>query len=397
MRQGTPGFVGARLRQGRDARGVSAISLSEIVGVTRSAMSQYEHGHQSPSPETMRRISNALNLPMHWFLRPVVPRETGPIFYRCMAAATKAARTRAQCRYEWLKDIVGLIQQYVKMPQIQLPSFDLPSDPAQISSSTVDDIASETRRFWGLKDGPISNVVWLLENRGAIVSRIELHASTLDAFSECDPVSSRPFVVLAADKQSAARSRFDAAHELGHIILHRHITQETLAQPASFELIEQQAHRFAGAFLLPAVSFGRECRDLTLDSFRSMKERWRVSIAAMVMRAHHLRLITDHHKTNLMINMGRRRWRTREPLDDLLEPERPRFLKKCFELLIKKGILPTSEASLMLGIQAEDIESLAGLDKGYLGRADSDVELADAAEIAPDDGMIIRFPYQKPA
>src|SRR5262249_18573666 len=118
MRQGTPGFVGARLRRGREARGVPATALADIVGVTRAAMSQYEHGHQSPSPETMRRLSEALNLPRHWFLQPIRPGETGTIFYRCMARATKSARQRAESRCGWLKDIVAMIQQHIKMPPV---------------------------------------------------------------------------------------------------------------------------------------------------------------------------------------------------------------------------------------------------------------------------------------
>jgi Zn-dependent peptidase ImmA (M78 family) len=345
----------------------------------------------------MRRISDALNLPAHWFLRPVVSRDSGPVFYRCMASATtKSARLRAQSRYGWLKDVVSLVQQYVKMPVVQLPEFKLPSDPTQLSNAHIEELAAETRRFWGLKDGPISNVVWLLENRGCIVSRVELHAAALDAFSEFDPVENRPYVVLSSDKRSAARSRFDAAHELAHLLLHRNIDGGLLTQHDSFQLIEQQAHYFAGAFLLPRSSFGRECYNITLDAFRSLKERWRVSISAMVRRAKELRIVNDYQYRNLSANIGRRRWRTREPLDDILEPERPRFLRKCFELLIGKGIQPGSEAPTMLGIPAAEIEELAGLERGYLGRADAAITLTGDEEAVEEDcATIIRFPYQQ--
>jgi Zn-dependent peptidase ImmA (M78 family) len=295
-----------------------------------------------------------------------------------------------------LKDIVAMIQQYVKMPPVQLPEFDLPADPAQISTAMIEELATETRRFWGLKDGPISNVVWLLENRGCIVARIALHSSTLDAFSEYDPSTKRLFVVLSSDKGSAARSRFDAAHELAHLVLHRHIEPGMLTRKESFNLIEEQAHCFAGALLLPRGTFGRECYANTLDSFRSMKERWRVSIASMIMRASQLKIISRDQLRNLMINMGRRKWRTREPLDDVLEPEMPRFLKRCFEILVSKGVLPAAEAPLMLGLQPADVEEMAALDRGYLRRAEADVELSSEDSLAGEDAsMIIQFPYQK--
>ena len=398
MRQGTPGFIGARLRQGREARGVPAIALAEIVGVTRSAMSQYEHGHQSPSPDTMRRITEALNLPVQWFLRPVAKRDDGPIFYRCMAAATKSARTRAQARYYWLKEIVLLVQQHIRMPPVQLPCFDVPDDPSKISQEMIEEFATDTRRFWGLKDGPISNVVWLLENRGCVVSRVEMHAATLDAFSEFDPTTKRPYVVLGSDKASAARSRFDAAHELAHLVLHRRIGPAALTQLESFNVLEDQAHRFAGAFLLPAESFSKEFYAPNLDSLRSMKERWRVLIAAMVMRASQLHLITEKQTRSLQSNLGRRKWRTREPLDDVLEPEHPRFLRKCFELLIERGIVPAVEIPLLVGLPPTDVEQLCGLERGYLRRAESSVSLSSDDVNADDsDEIIIQFPYRTKA
>ena len=118
----------------------------------------------------------------------------------------------------------------------------------------------------------------------------------------------------------------------------------------------------------------------------------------MIMRAWQLRLLNDYQRKNLLINLGRRRWKTREPLDDVLEPEKPRFLKKCFELLIGKGVLPAIEASLMLGIQSADIEEMASLDNGYLGNADAPVSLTTDQEPAAEDaGMIVRFPYQNRA
>src|SRR3712207_3322857 len=103
MRPGTPGFIGARLRESREARGMTASALAEIVGVTRAAISQYENGHQSPAPAVMRSISAALNMPVQRFLKPLYRREQGVVYYRCMSTATKTARQRAERRYEWLR------------------------------------------------------------------------------------------------------------------------------------------------------------------------------------------------------------------------------------------------------------------------------------------------------
>lgn len=393
MRQGTPNFVGQRLRQGREARGITAVTLAEVIGVSRAAVSQYEYGHQSPSPETMQRICQALNLPIQWFLRPVAPTEKRPIFYRSNSSATKAARNRAEGRFLWLKDVVRLLQDRVRFPKVNLPEFDIPSNLAMLSPEEIEELASQTRRHWGLGDGPISNVAWLLENNGCVLSRFDLHAATLDAFSEVDATSNRPFIVLGADKGSAVRSRFDAAHELGHIVLHRHLQNVDVLENNQFALLEEQAHRFAVSFLLPAESFSADFYAPSLDSLRSLKERWHVAIAAMIMRISQLNLASSEQVKRLWMNLSRRKWRTKEPLDDVLEPERPRYLRKCIEVLIERGVLSAPELPFLVGLPSLDVEELAGLDRGYLGRAEPVVQLtSDDEDEPPNEQMILRFP-----
>ena len=61
MRVGTPGFVGSRLREAREARLLRGNDLAEMVGVTRAAISSFERGHSSPSPTTLDRIAEKLN------------------------------------------------------------------------------------------------------------------------------------------------------------------------------------------------------------------------------------------------------------------------------------------------------------------------------------------------
>ncbi len=69
MRSGTSGFVGARLREAREARELTAIALADLIGVTRQAVSQYESGIQTPAPYVMRRIMDVLRLPLQFFWR----------------------------------------------------------------------------------------------------------------------------------------------------------------------------------------------------------------------------------------------------------------------------------------------------------------------------------------
>ena len=196
MRFRSMSFVPERLVEAREARGLNATELSELAGVSRQSISAYEKGRQSPSPDTLRRLAEELNLRTDFFLRP--PRETGlpQVFFRSFSVATNRARLRAQRRLCWLEDVISYLAQYLDLLDVRLPDFDLGSDPNSLSLESIEEIARKCRRAWGLGDGPISHVVRLLENNGAIVTRQDLDTRHLDAFSRWSAPSKRPIVVL---------------------------------------------------------------------------------------------------------------------------------------------------------------------------------------------------------
>jgi Zn-dependent peptidase ImmA (M78 family) len=110
--------------------------------------------------------------------------------------------------------------------------------------------------------------VWLLENNGAVVVRDEFGTDDIDAFSQWRGDNSvPPFIILGLDKGCAARSRYDVTHELGHVVLHHKVDRARLEVKSEHRLLEQQAHWFAGAFLLPAAGWAREAYALSLDGF----------------------------------------------------------------------------------------------------------------------------------
>ncbi len=76
---------------------------------------------------------------------------TDPVFNRVSHAVTKTARKAAERRFEWLKEIVSYLREYVNIPKVNFPQFDLPSDPYKIKDDLIEEVATETRRFWGLR------------------------------------------------------------------------------------------------------------------------------------------------------------------------------------------------------------------------------------------------------
>lgn len=57
---------GRKIRQIREARGMTPAEFAEAVGVTKGAVSQWETGRFTPRPAVQRRIARALDTP--WYL-----------------------------------------------------------------------------------------------------------------------------------------------------------------------------------------------------------------------------------------------------------------------------------------------------------------------------------------
>lgn len=353
MKLGTPGFVGARLIEAREARGITAASLAEMIDVSRQAVSKYENGRggESPSPQTFTRICEVLNFPPAFFLKPARALSTSTIYYRSMVAATKTARAKAVRRLWWLSDLANDLETFLELPVADVPDLGLPADPFDLTNEAIEAAAEELRRRWGLGEGPITNVVWLLENHGILVAKLPL-AAELDGLSTW--VGERPLVVLNSEV-TACRSTFDAAHELAHLILHRHLDARVLSDNAKFKHIENQAHRFAGAFCFPAKSFAREVSTPTLEMFASLKRRWRVSIKMMIHRAKDLEFLPDDRAVRLYRNYNWRKWHIAEPFDNEMLHDRPRLLARSVVTLEEHGVLTKEDVVHRAGLARSDL------------------------------------------
>lgn len=379
-------FVGCRIREAREARDLTATSLSELLGISKQAVSKYETGALDPSPEMIRRLGEVLQMPQHYFFQPVEPHEEqGLLFWRSTSAATKRARVRASRRFGWLRSVTRYLSRFVEFPGLHFPSLDLPSDPTKITDAMVEAAATDARRFWNLGDGPISNVSWLLENNGAVVARSDFDASHLDAFSEWKE-QRHPYVVMASDKNSAARSRFDAAHELGHLLMHRQVSDRQFNTKATHSVMERQADCFASAFLMPAATFSECFYSTSIDALIPIKSQWQVSIGAMISRAAQLNLVSSDEERRMWINLSRRNWRKREPLDDELVPEQPRFLKRALDLVLSSKIVAPGELVVHLGLPERVIEEVIGVPDGYISTRECGLRLKE------DGPAILRFP-----
>jgi Zn-dependent peptidase ImmA (M78 family) len=315
----------------------------------------------------MGQIAARLRLPLRFFMQKHAPDVDSLIFWRSASTATKPARTRVRRRLKWLRSIATYLREYVEFPPIDLPDLpDLPTEPLAISQEYIERSAISVRQHWSLGDGPLGSIVTLLENNGVVVARDDFQADGLDALSEIHPHDPLHCVLLGSGKDSMARSRMDACHELGHLLLHRRIDRMRITNSTELNTLEKQANRFAGAFTLPADAFSADLSSLTLDSFAVLKAKWQMSIGVMIKRCEDLDFLGEGQARNLWRSYASRGWRTDEPLDNELPIERPEVLAQSFELILSENIQTRDQVLTRCPYDVRDIEELSALEPGFL-------------------------------
>jgi Zn-dependent peptidase ImmA (M78 family)/transcriptional regulator with XRE-family HTH domain len=374
MKFGVQNFYGRRLTEARLARGLFKKSLAEKIGVSGMAIGRYEDGADNPQHDKLHLLADQLSFPFEFFVRPAWPEELELIFWRHRSSETKYAREMTEQRMRWLCEIFSFLEREVDFPVVNLPKLDLPNDFRLINPEMIEETAMRLRAHWGLRELPIPDVTLALENAGIPVVNLEIASEKQDGFCFRSCVLGRSFVGINIYNVSAARARFDAAHELGHIVLHRKVTPQESRDPLFHKLLEQQAHRFAGAFLFPRKSFLAEVEAPTLYYFSDLKRRWGMSIAAMVFRAFDLGVIDESERSALYHNMARRRWRgvLREPFDshEDMPLEKPRMLRRGLELVVGSGIFGRASIRSALALPQSEIEQIACLKPGFLNEAE---------------------------
>lgn len=396
MKRGSvKGFQKDRLSQILAARRLSQVNLASMAEVSPATISKWRSGTQVPDHDALERLSRVVNVTPEWFARTPTTKLSLPLF-RSNASAHVAARAMLAARLEWAQDVSAALMEYVDYPDVNLPSRDY-TDPEAISNEEIERAACECRDMWRLGRSTIQDLALAAEGAGIIVVREETDTAQIEGLSAWSVVLNRPLILLSADKNNAYRSRFDLAHEIGHLVLHRHIHRTT--DNARHKLMETQAHRFAGAFLLPAETFANEVPvPPALDDLLLLKRRWGVSAAAIIMRLKALELIDDEGASILHKRRSARWGAKSEPGDDDRKPEQPRLLRRTIDLLVEENIMPLEAIPRHIGLSAGDIESIASLPQGYFKGKANVVELVCLKPVNPvvetpsfDDNNVVPF------
>lgn len=354
-------FLGKRLTYARNRIGVSMQDIADLLSIGRQYVHKIETGkeNKSFSDEQLYKIADMLGVDTEYFFKPnTISINNDQLHFRSVSIPNYT-RDRAKIYAEDFLSICLYIKNYIEPLGLEFPNFDLDEqcNAETITSQKYHKIEIEkaaliVRENLKLGLAPISNMVRVLESSGVIICTAHEISKKVDAFCNDDILP----IVVRNDSKSPVRCRFDLAHELGHLILHKGVNNDVIENP----MIEKQANYFASCLLLPKATFINEFPQfhrarIPWDRLFEMKLRWKVSIAALLMRAHELGLISDSARQKAFIHISHKGWRTCEPADRSdhpkhIELEEPEMIKNAVNLLMNthKDFLPKMKQELNL-------------------------------------------------
>lgn len=341
------GFNHSRLDLARRRRGLSKGALAEAAGISPRALTAYERHEYEPDASTVVRLAAAVGFPREFFYGPDLdePSPEGASF-RSMARMPARLRDQALGSGALAFALSDWMDRHFDLPKPDVP--ELPGLDPEMAAGAV-------REAWGLGERRVPNMVHLLEARGVRVFSLSEESTRVDAFSQWR--GAVPYVFLNT-KKTAEHSRMDAAHELGHLVLHGH------GGPRGREA-EHEAQAFGSAFLMPVGSvLAGAPHNGSFDKLVKAKYRWNVSVANLAYRMNRLGMLTDWQYRSVFIELNRRGGRDKEPVAAGKEPlrqETSQVLDKVFRSLRDDKISKASIAQ-ELRIPVQDLnDSVFGL------------------------------------
>ncbi|CAJ1313826.1 HTH cro/C1-type domain-containing protein [Paenibacillus nuruki] len=305
---------------GRESRTISQSELAKKLGFSQGKLSKIENGLIAITQEELDKISNALNYPNKFFQRDEKIYGVGisEFFHRKKQAVPQRKLSTVYARLELRR---MEIQTLLKSVELDEPAL-FHIDPEQYDND-IEKIAQITRASLRIPNGPIRNVVDILEDAGAIVIPFDFEGANIDAICLNNP--GVPPLIFTNYDRTMDRIRFTLCHELGHIIMHRKPPSENID-------IENQADRFASEFLIPTKEIAHSLTGINLPKLAALKPYWRVSMNALLKKAIDLNKITERQSRYLWTQMSKAGYRTREPIELDLPFEKPSVIEEILEV-----------------------------------------------------------------
>lgn len=332
-------FNSQRLRLARSRRKMTSQALAAMAKISPVTLSRLENKNNQPEEDTVKALAKALKYPEDFFYGDDLDEvDKDDASFRSLKAMTAKERNSALGAASLAFLIADKIEKDFGLPEVNIPNLSHEDSPSAA--------AATLRAYWGIGDRPIGNMIDLLEAKGVRVFSLTEQTVRVDAFS-CWR-RGVPFVFLNTLK-SSEHSRFDAAHELGHLCLHQH-------GGSKHKSAEPEANAFAGSFLMPSSDVrSKISRIYSLGEIQKHKKRWGVSLAALTYRLSKMGILSEWQARSYFIQMNKDGTRKNEP--DPMPFETSHIWRSVFQGYWKDKITK-SHLALQLHVPEDEFESL---------------------------------------
>jgi Zn-dependent peptidase ImmA (M78 family)/DNA-binding XRE family transcriptional regulator len=310
---------GDRIKQARELRGLTQAELAEHLQINRGTLTHYEVGRYEPPEDVLDAIALQTGFPLSFFQQETaIDFPFGSLLFRARATVAHKEKLKAHRYGQTMFEMMDILAQKFKDIQLRLPRQSR-TDPQTAAIMARSELSRSPEK-------PIENIIHVIEKSGVRVLALPEHITGVDAYSVWAGYDEkRPALIISVKGVPGDRLRLSVAHELGHLVMHQWIK-------GSLDILEREAYQFAAEFLMPAAQMQEELAPpLNIETLKHLKEKWGVSIQALIRRSYDLRLISERQYRYLFFQIGKLGWRTAEPI--LIPVEKPRLLRQMVERL----------------------------------------------------------------
>lgn len=325
----------------REARGLSQEALATALGVSQGRVSKIEKDLLFVSDELLDKLCEVLLFPPHFFTQDdaILGPEIAEVFHRKRNDVPVKLLHKIYARMEIFRRQVASLLQSTELPE-NLRRMDVDEYDGRVTL-----VAQLVRASFRLPRGPIQDLTKTLEDAGVIIVSMDFETNKIDAIARWVP--GMPPLIFVNKRTPKDRYRFSLAHELAHLVMHRHPTPD----------IEREANEFAAEFLMPEQDIRADLRDLTIAKLAQLKRHWKASMASLLRRAKDLGAITPSRAETLVIEMSRRGYTKHEPIELDPRSERPLLLHELVAIHLKRLRYTEDELAHALRITTDELRS----------------------------------------
>lgn len=294
----------------REIRGLSQAQLAETTGVSQASLSRYETRLSDIPERDLKLFAEALDFPVNFFYRAGKRYgiESGELFHRARRSVPSAQMKRIHGILNLYRlNLQILLDPFAYEDLVKIPNYDIRAfkQEAQDINPIIEQVAASVRAMWNMPEGNVPNLMETLSEAYIFAFPFDFGTDEVDEVVQW--IEPLPPIMLYNVNAPGDRLRFSIAHALGHLVMHHYV------EP--YPEMEREADRFASAFLMPGddAELASQLENLTIERALQLKPKWKVSIAALIYRAHDLGQISDRKKTSLFQMLSRAGYRTNEP------------------------------------------------------------------------------------